>query len=56
LWGKSWRNCELLKHLKEKNNLIVKHAVNIHIGLLAIEDEGVTIFRNVGSYLSSDTP
>jgi hypothetical protein len=46
----------MIKIFKRKNNLIVKQAVNIHIGLLYIEDEGITIFRNVGNYLSSDTP
>jgi len=56
VWGKSWRNYDCLKYLKEKYNLVVKQAVNIQIGLLDIEDEGVTIFRNVRSYLSSDTP
>jgi len=45
----------MLKIFKRKNNLIVKQAVNIHIGLLDTEDEGITIFRHVGSYLCSDT-
>jgi len=46
----------MIKIFRRKNNLIVKQAVNIHTGLLDIEDEGITMFRNVGSYLSSDTP
>jgi hypothetical protein len=34
---------------------MIKQVGNIHIGLLDTEDEGITIFRHVGSYLCSDT-